>query len=78
MEDDVLNVHCINTQINVLYQRIAALTNNHNHVQENIYKHVESGVLLTKALFSQVHIDDKEHESSGAFFLPSNKSVHPA
>lgn len=34
--------------------------------------------LLTEALFSQVHVDDKKHESSGSFFLPSNKCVHPA
>lgn len=40
--------------------------------------HVQLVVLLTETLLGQVHIDDEEHESSGSFFLSSNKCVHPA
>lgn len=39
---------------------------------------VQASVLLTKALLSQVHVDDEEHESPGSFLLPSNECVHPA
>lgn len=62
--------------LQLIYTNLTALVNNHNHMQK--VTELRMAVVLTEALLSQVHIDDKEHEPSGSFFLPSNKSIHPA